>query len=115
MTIRTSIISSGARTSKCRKVIDNWYIPKLELLQSVTSNIYVRAEQQYNGLQIRQSDTTSPKSKIPQIAVTTRVTRLRSAVILLAEKDVDSLTSPLPFAKPMLMFQALTITTRPTG
>ena len=36
---KDSIISSGAQTSKGRKVIKNWYIPKLKLLQSVTSSI----------------------------------------------------------------------------
>jgi hypothetical protein len=36
---KSTIISSGARTGKGGKVIDNWYIPKLELLQSVTSSI----------------------------------------------------------------------------
>ena len=33
-------ISAGAWTGKCSRVIDNWRIPKLELLQSVTSNIH---------------------------------------------------------------------------
>ena len=33
------IISAGERTGKCSRVIDNWHISKLELLQSVTSNI----------------------------------------------------------------------------
>ena len=36
---KEAIILAGARTGKGNKVIDNWYIPKLELLQSVTSNI----------------------------------------------------------------------------
>jgi hypothetical protein len=36
---KSTIISSGARIGKRGKVIDNWYIPKLELLQSVTSSI----------------------------------------------------------------------------
>jgi hypothetical protein len=35
---KNTIISTGARTGKRRKVIDNWYIPKLELLQSVVSS-----------------------------------------------------------------------------
>ena len=35
---KSTIISTGARTGKRRKVIDNWYIPKLELLQSVVSS-----------------------------------------------------------------------------
>ena len=33
-----TIISIGARTGKGSRVIDNWYIPKLELLQSVVSS-----------------------------------------------------------------------------
>ena len=36
---KDSIISSSAQTGKGGKVIKNWYIPKLELLQSVTSSI----------------------------------------------------------------------------
>jgi hypothetical protein len=33
------IIAAGARVGKGGRIIDNWYIPKLELLQSVTSSI----------------------------------------------------------------------------
>ncbi|KAF9455194.1 hypothetical protein BDZ94DRAFT_1129282, partial [Collybia nuda] len=36
---KDSIIAAGARLGKKRRVIDNWYIPKLELLQSVSSSI----------------------------------------------------------------------------
>jgi hypothetical protein len=36
---KDSIISAGARQGKGHTVIDNWYIPKLEFLQSVVSNI----------------------------------------------------------------------------
>ena len=36
---KDAIISAGARTGKGGRVIDNWHIPKLELLQSVTSSI----------------------------------------------------------------------------
>jgi hypothetical protein len=35
---KSIIISIGARTGKGSRVIDNWYIPKLELLQSVVSS-----------------------------------------------------------------------------
>lgn len=55
-----------------------------------------------------------PKSKNPQITVTIKLTRLRSAVILIAEKDVGSLTSPLPFVRPAptcLTLAMLTMTT----
>jgi hypothetical protein len=34
---KDTIISSGAHTGKRGKVIDNWYIPKLELLQAQPS------------------------------------------------------------------------------
>jgi hypothetical protein len=33
------ILSSGVQSRKARNVINNWYIPKLELLQSVTLSI----------------------------------------------------------------------------
>ena len=36
---KQAIITAGARVGKGNRVINNWYIPKLELLQSVTSNI----------------------------------------------------------------------------
>ncbi|KAH8995619.1 hypothetical protein EDB92DRAFT_1968768 [Lactarius akahatsu] len=39
---KSSIISAGAQTGKSKKkkkVIDNWYIPKLKLMQSVSSSI----------------------------------------------------------------------------
>jgi hypothetical protein len=36
---KSIIIAVGARTGKGNKVIDNWQIPKLELLQSVTASI----------------------------------------------------------------------------
>jgi hypothetical protein len=38
-THKNSIISAGARQGKGRAVIDNWYIPKLEFLQSVVPSI----------------------------------------------------------------------------
>lgn len=38
-THKSSIISSGVQTRKGGKVIDNWFIAKLKLLQSVSSNI----------------------------------------------------------------------------
>ena len=37
---KQAIITAGAQVGKGNKVIDNWYIPKLKLLQSVTSNIH---------------------------------------------------------------------------
>jgi hypothetical protein len=37
---KSIILSSGMRYRKARNVINNWYIPKLKLLQSVTSSIH---------------------------------------------------------------------------
>ncbi|KAF8232144.1 hypothetical protein L208DRAFT_1465802 [Tricholoma matsutake] len=36
---KAMILSSGVRSRKARNMINDWYIPKLELLQSVTSSI----------------------------------------------------------------------------
>jgi len=36
---KDSIISAGARTGKGGRIIDNWHIPKLEFMQSVTASI----------------------------------------------------------------------------
>ncbi|KAF8234819.1 hypothetical protein L208DRAFT_1260188, partial [Tricholoma matsutake] len=36
---KSIILSSGMRYRKARNVINNWYIPKLELFQSVTLSI----------------------------------------------------------------------------
>jgi Plavaka transposase len=36
---KDSIISAGVRTGKGGRIIDNWHIPKLEFLQSVTTSI----------------------------------------------------------------------------
>ncbi|KAF8227374.1 hypothetical protein L208DRAFT_1297034, partial [Tricholoma matsutake] len=36
---KDAIISAGGRIRKRRKVIDNWYIPKLKFMQSVVPNI----------------------------------------------------------------------------
>jgi hypothetical protein len=36
---KDAILSAGGRTGKKRKIIDNWYIPKLEFMQSVVPNI----------------------------------------------------------------------------
>lgn len=66
-------------------------------------------EQQYNGLQIPQNDAISLKSRNPQISPIAKLMSLRSAIILIAEKDISSLTLPLPLAKPMLSFLAPTI------
>lgn len=37
---KAAILTAGARVGKGNKVIENWHIPKLELMQSVVPNIY---------------------------------------------------------------------------
>ena len=56
-----AIILAGARTGKGNKVIDNWYIPKLELLQSVTSSI------RENGAAIQWSADVTERCHITEI------------------------------------------------
>ena len=56
-----AIILAGARTGKGNKVIDNWYIPKLELLQSVTSNI------RENGAAIQWSADVTEQCHVTEI------------------------------------------------
>ena len=56
-----AIISAGARTGKGNRVIDNWYIPKLELLQSVTSNI------RENGVAIQWSADVTERCHVTEV------------------------------------------------
>ena len=56
-----AIISAGARTGKGNAVIDNWYIPKLELMQSVTSNI------RENGAAIQWSADATERCHVTEI------------------------------------------------
>jgi hypothetical protein len=59
---KDTIISSGARIGK-RGVINNWYIPKLELLQSVTSSI------RESGAAIQWTADTTERYHITEIKV----------------------------------------------
>src|SRR5277367_6080694 len=54
---KESIIAAGARQGKGHAVIDNWYIPKLEFLQSVVPSIRANASH-YNGRQMERSELT---------------------------------------------------------
>jgi Plavaka transposase len=56
-----AIISAGARTGKGNRVIDNWFIPKLELLQSVTSNI------RENGVAIQWSADVTERCHVTEV------------------------------------------------
>jgi hypothetical protein len=83
--------------------------PMLYRLLSVTSSI------RESGAAIQwTADTTVSRNQRTLITVTIELTRLRSAVISIAEKDVGSLTSPLPFMRPAptcLTLAMLTMTT----
>ena len=58
---KQAIISAGARTGKGNNVINNWYIPKLELLQSVTSNI------RENGVAIQWSADVTERCHVTEV------------------------------------------------
>jgi hypothetical protein len=58
---KQAIISAGARTGKGNKVIDNWHIPKLELLQSVSSNI------RENGVAIQWSADVTERCHVTEV------------------------------------------------
>jgi hypothetical protein len=60
-THKSAIIKAGARCGKGKKVIDNWYIPKLEFLQSVVPSI--RA----NGVAIQWSADLTEHAHITEI------------------------------------------------
>lgn len=62
------IITAGARTGKGGRVIDNWHIPKLEFLQSVTSSI------SNSGASIQWSADHTERCHITEIKVPSRST-----------------------------------------
>jgi hypothetical protein len=63
---KSSIISAGAQTGKGGNIIDNWFIPKLELLQSVSSSICE------NGVAIQWTADTTEQCHITKIKVPSR-------------------------------------------
>ena len=62
------IITAGARTGKAGRVIENWYIPKLEFLQSVASSI------SNSGASIQWSADHTERCHITEIKVPSRST-----------------------------------------
>ena len=56
-----AFISAGARIGKRSKVIDDWHIPKLELLQSVTANI------RENGAAIQWSADVTERCHVTEV------------------------------------------------
>jgi hypothetical protein len=67
-THKSAIIKAGARCGKGKKVIDNWYIPKLEFLQSVVPSI------QANGVAIQWSADLTEHAHITEIKNPARTT-----------------------------------------
>ena len=67
-THKSAIIKAGARCGKGKKVINNWYIPKLEFLQSVVPSI--RA----NGVAIQWSADLTEHAHITEIKNPARAT-----------------------------------------
>ena len=65
---KNAIITSRARTGKGGRVIDNWYIPKLEFLQSVTSSI------SNSGASIQWSADQTERCHITEVKVPSRST-----------------------------------------
>jgi hypothetical protein len=65
---KDAIITAGARTGKGGRVIDNWYIPKLEFLQSITSSI------SNTGASIQWSADHTERCHITEIKVPSRST-----------------------------------------
>jgi len=58
---KSMILSSSVQYRKARNIINNWYIPKLELLQSVTSSIHD------NGVAIQWSADSTERCHITKI------------------------------------------------
>jgi hypothetical protein len=65
---KNAILEAGARRGKGNKIIDNWYIPKLEFLQSVVPSI------QKCGVPIQWSADVTERSHISEIKVPSRST-----------------------------------------
>ncbi|RDB31099.1 hypothetical protein Hypma_000008 [Hypsizygus marmoreus] len=65
---KKAIIMAGARTGKGGRVIDNWYIPKLEFMQSVVSSI------RKNGVAIQWSADAMEHAHITEIKEPTQCT-----------------------------------------
>ncbi|KAF8814617.1 hypothetical protein BYT27DRAFT_7326430 [Phlegmacium glaucopus] len=63
---KDTIIAAGGRLGKGRVVIDNWYIPKLEFMQSVTSSVCD------NGAPIQWSADHTERCNITEIKVPSR-------------------------------------------
>ena len=63
---KNSVISAGARTGKGGHVIDNWFIPKLELLQSVSSSI------RQNGVAMQWTADITERCHVTEIKVPSR-------------------------------------------
>ena len=100
---KDSIIDAGARTGKGNQVIENWHIPKLELMQSVVPNIM------QNGAAIQWSADITERAHITEIKdpahagnnqkyesqITRHLDRAESAVGLTWQHPFEKLLSSL--------------------
>jgi len=101
--IKARFLSSGVRYRKARNVINNWYIPKLELSPECHPSI------RDNGAAIQWSADPTERCHITEIKEPSDLTNNQAYESQICRhldrrKDVGSLTLPLPFAKPMMMF-----------
>ena len=72
---KSGIMNMKTQVGKGNRPINNWYIPKLELMQSIVPNI------QANGIAIQYStNATSPKSRIPLVLATTNIMKPKYAM-----------------------------------
>jgi hypothetical protein len=92
------ILDAGARVGKGNREIQNWHIPKLELMQSVEPSIR-RAGYLFNGLQTSQSTPISPRSRILLALQTTRNMIPRYAVSWIDVRNVAVSRWPLQLVR----------------
>jgi hypothetical protein len=93
---KLAIIEAGAYCGEKGKVIDNWYIPKLEFLQSVVPSIRASgAAFQWSADITEHAHITEIKN--PAHAMNNQTMNFKSADTLTVQINVDVLTSPLLF------------------
>ena len=101
---KQAIILAETQTGKGNNIIDNWYIPKLKLMQSVTSNIHKnRVAIQWSADVMEQCHVTEVKD--PSYGNNQEY----ESQILIAQINVDSLTLPLLFVRSVLTSSLLLI------
>ena len=94
------IISSGAQTGKGNAITNNWYIPKLKLMQSVTSNIHE------NGAAIQWSADATEWHHVTEIKKPLHAgnnQEYKSQICCFLDQiNINGSTLPLPSVRPIL-------------